>query len=211
MKRVPIAVVVLMVVATAITAFAGGVVVGDRGDPRPRMMDAAMMGSGMAGPGMMGSGMGPGMMGGLAEVDSEAEYLAEMIAHHQEAIEAAGELARSDRPEMRAFGEDIVRSQSAQVEQMTEWLAEWYPEQSLDVDYEPMLRDLTGLSGDRLDRVFLQDMVGHHMMAVMMSMRLLALGPDHDEVADLAETIRDEQHAEIWQMREWLREWFDDA
>ena len=36
-----------------------------------------------------------------------------------------------------------------------------------------MMRDLSGLSGDRLDRTFLEDMIGHHMAAVTMSQRLL--------------------------------------
>lgn len=58
-----------------------------------------------------------GFMGHMshASVDSEHGFLVEMIAHHEEAIDAAGELARSDRPEMRDFGTRIIESQSAQV------------------------------------------------------------------------------------------------
>ena len=52
-------------------------------------------------------------------------------------------------------------------------------------------------------------MVGHHMAAVMMSQQLLVRGvADHDEVEQLARTIRDEQHAEIFQMQQWLGDWF---
>lgn len=36
-----------------------------------------------------------------------------MVAHHQGAVDAAEQLQRSDRPQMRAFGADIVRTQSA--------------------------------------------------------------------------------------------------
>ena len=72
-----------------------------------------------------------------------------------------------------------------------------------------MMRDLGDLSGDELDRAFLEDMVGHHMAAVMMSQQLLAPGvADHPEVEELARTIRDDQHVEIFQMQEWLSEWF---
>lgn len=157
---------------------------------------------------------GPGMMGmmgmmGAPGVDSEPEYLAEMVAHHHEAVVAASELTRSDRADMRAFGESIVMTQSAQIQQMQAWLKEWYPEQAASLDYLPMMRDLSGLSGDRLDRAFLHDMLGHHMVAVMMSQHLLGRGDtDHDEVAQLARTIRDEQHAEIIQMQRWLARWF---
>jgi len=56
---------------------------------------------------------------------------------------------------MREFGEAIMTSQSAQIELMQHWLADWYPSRSGRVDYQPMMRDLTGLWGHRLDRVFL--------------------------------------------------------
>ena len=152
--------------------------------------------------GWMHGGGGGLMMGGVV-VRDEFAYLTHMVAHHQEAVDAARQLARSERPQMRAFGRNIVATQSAQIDQMRAWLATWYPGRSTDVDYRPMMRDLTGLSGDRLDRMFLQDMVVHHMAAVMMSQQLLAHGSaDHPQVEDLARTIRDEQHAEIFQMRD---------
>ena len=145
-----------------------------------------------------------------AAVTTEFDYLAEMVAHHEEAVAAAKQLARSARPQMRAFGRSIVASQTAQIDQMKGWLSEWYAGRSTDVDYQPMMRDLSRLSGDRLDRVFLQDMIPHHMMAVMTSQQLLVRGvADHDEVNALAVSIRDEQHAEIFWMRDRLASWFD--
>ena len=75
-----------------------------------------------------------------------------------------------------------------------------------------LMRDLTGFNGDRLDRAFLQDMIGHHMGAVMMSQQLLIRGvADHEQVEILARTIRDEQRTEILQMQRWLRVWFGDG
>ncbi len=158
--------------------------------------------------GRMGHGAGGGMAGAWS-TDDESGFLREMVAHHREAIEMAGELARSERPAMRALGARIVSSQTAQVEQMETWLDEWYADEPSDTAYEPMMRDLSGLSGDRLDRTFLEDMVGHHMAAVMMSQRLLVHGTaEHDEVADLARTIRTEQVREIRWMSERLSTWF---
>ncbi len=148
------------------------------------------------------------MMGSFAS-SSEPEFLVAMTAHHREAVAAAGELARSERPQMRALGKSIVKSQSAQIEQMTSWLADWYPDRSTRSDYRPMMRDLSDLSGDRLDETFLQDMIGHHMLAVMMSQHRLWQGVEHEDVARLARSIRDDQHAEIIQMQRWLSEWFD--
>jgi uncharacterized protein (DUF305 family) len=154
--------------------------------------------------------MGPADHMSHAWVDSEHAFLTEMIAHHEEAIDAAGELARSQRPEMRAFGVRIIESQSAQVEQMQGWLDEWYADRSHEVDYEPMMRDLAGLSGDELDEAFLSDMIGHHMGAVMMSQQLVVRDlADHPAVERLAVDIRDEQAREITMMRRWLGDWFD--
>jgi uncharacterized protein (DUF305 family) len=155
-------------------------------------------------------GMRGGMYAGMhLVVRSEPGYLVEMIAHHEEAITAARELSRSDRPEMRELGRSIVAGQSAEVEQMRGWLARWYPDYSTTTDYEPMMRDLEGLSGDQLDRVFLEDMIGHHMAAVMMSQQLLARDlAEHPEVAALARSISRSQHREILTTRQWLWEWF---
>ena len=151
-------------------------------------------------------GMGGSMMGSARTTD-EPGYLVEMVAHHREAIAAAGELSRSDRPAMRAFGRRIVADQSAQVELMEGWLAEWYADEP-EAAYEPMMRDLSQLDGAALDRAFLEDMIGHHMAAVMMSRQLLARGlAEHDEVADLARTIRHDQLVEIRWMRSALASW----
>ena len=177
------------------------------GNGMPGGMHGPVPGGMPGGMDKMGGGMGG--MHRTMQVTSEVDYLAEMVLHHEEAIEAARELQRSDRAEMRDFGEAIVSSQSAQVSQMQQWLDEWYPDRGEAPAYDPMMRDLEDLSGDQLDRVFLEDMVGHHMAAVMMSQRLLMQDlAEHDEVADLAEDIRDEQHAEIFQMQQWLREWW---
>jgi len=157
----------------------------------------------------MSAGGGSPMAPMAAMAWSEPAWLAEMIPHHEEAIRAARELSRSPREEMRELGAAIVRSQSAQVAQMRDWLARWWPAQGEDTAYVPMMRDLRGREGDALDRAFLDDMVQHHMMAVMMSQRLRSgPGATHDEVAELARTIVTEQRAEIVTMLEWLADWF---
>jgi uncharacterized protein (DUF305 family) len=142
----------------------------------------------------------------------EAAWLRRMIAHHEEAVSAAGELSRSADPAMRAFGRTVVADQSAQVVLMEGWLARWYPDEPADTAYDPMMRDLSGLTGAALDRAFLEDMIPHHMAAVMMSQHLLMGGGDaHDEVADLAATIRTDQVREIRWMRERLAGSFPDG
>ncbi len=149
----------------------------------------------------------------MTVIDSEYTFLVHMIPHHAEAIATASDLRdRTDREAMRAFAESIIESQTAELEQMSMWLGEWYPGRSHEIDYQRMMRDLDGLSGDALDRAFLEDMIPHHMEAVMMSQQLLARGlAEHEEVARLASSIRTTQRDEIHQMNRWLFEWFGDA
>ena len=162
--------------------------------------------------GAMGGGMGGGMGGPGASmmVNSEFEYLAAMIRHHEEAIASARILQNATaRTEMRDFAAGIIETQGAEVRQMRAWLASWYAGRDTTVSYRPMMRDLSGLTGDALDRAFLQDMIPHHMMAVMMSQQLIARGlAVHQTVVPFATNIRDVQTAEIQTMRRWLVDWF---
>jgi uncharacterized protein (DUF305 family) len=205
----------MFVAALAVTALTAGVATATVASSHPGA-GAGMMGNGPMGPGAMGDGpmsgavMGPmsGMHG--SHVDSEFAYLTQMIPHHEEAVAAAEELlARSDRPEMKEFARSIIATQTAQIDEMKADLARWYPGRDTTADYTPMMRDLSQLAGDELDKAFLQDMIPHHGMAVMMSQQLLARDlAEHQEVTDLATTIRDEQRAEITTMMHWLQSWF---
>jgi uncharacterized protein (DUF305 family) len=152
--------------------------------------------------------MGPGMM--MGGMNSEYEFLAEMIPHHQEAVDTAREVAgRTDRRELREFTEEIARVQSNEIEMMQEWLEEWYPQRSGRADYQPMMRPTRGLSSDRADRAFLEDMIMHHRMAIMMAYRLLRGNySDRPEVQRFAEGIIETQNREIEQMETWLEEWY---
>lgn len=144
--------------------------------------------------------MGPGMMDAMqVDIESELDFLTHMIPHHQEAVATAVYLRdNSERPEMKGFAEEIIETQSAEIAQMKDWLETWYPDEQYSVDYQPMMRNLENLEGNALDRAFLEDMIPHHMTAVMMSQQLLARGlSEHEEVATLATIIRDSQRNEI--------------
>lgn len=164
---------------------------------------------------VLSSGMGPrntgpGMMrSSEVFVDNEYEYLVHMIPHHQEAVDNA-EILRdnTDREEMRDFAERIIQTQTEEIELMQSYLNEWYPNEAHEVAYDPMMGDYENITGEELDEAFLEDMIPHHMEAVMMSQQLLMRGlAEHEEVAVLADNIRDNQLDEIDQMDEWLSEW----
>lgn len=152
------------------------------------------------------------MMGGMNHmmdmmVSSEREFIEGMIPHHQEAVDTAKEvIARGgSTPEIKQLVENIVVAQEKEIAEMKQWYQDWYGVPYADNgEYEPMMRELENLSGADLDRVFLQDMIGHHMGAIMMAQSVQPY-VEHDEIAMLTQAIVTTQSAEIAQMRQMLR------
>jgi uncharacterized protein (DUF305 family) len=57
----------------------------------------------------------------------DQRFIEAMISHHQGAIDMAEmALEMSERKEIRELAETIVAAQSAEIEQMRNWLEEWY-------------------------------------------------------------------------------------
>jgi len=146
----------------------------------------------------------------MRQASNEFEFLRLMIPHHEEAVATAQRVLQySDRPEMQEFAQDIITVQTAEIEQMEAWLDDWYAGQENNLTYSPMMRDLSQLEGDALDQAFLEDMIMHHMGAVMMSQRLVNHGlVEHQAVRPFAQNIANTQRQEIWQMQAWLQDWY---
>jgi uncharacterized protein (DUF305 family) len=139
-------------------------------------------------------------------VTSERAFLEGMIPHHQEAVVTAREvIARgATAPEVTTLVQNIVTAQEAEIAAMKSWYETWYGEPYVDTErYEPMMRDLTNLSGTALDRAFLEDMIMHHMGAIMMA-RSVQPYIEHTEIANLTAAIVATQSEEIAMMREML-------
>lgn len=67
--------------------------------------------------------------------------------------------------------------------------------------------DMTRLqNASDFDRAFIEEMIPHHQMAVMMANMLLA-STDRPEMKKLAEDIITAQTKEINEMREWAKAW----
>jgi len=146
----------------------------------------------------------------MHESASEYEFLVEMIAHHQEAVDSsllAG--ARTQKPELKLFVDTIASDQAREIALMNGWLGSWYPGRALEAAYSSMMRPVDGLSAERADRSYLEDMIMHHRMAVMMADGLLkARFTVRPELADFARGIIKAQNAEIERMEAWLKDWY---
>lgn len=163
-----------------------------------RMPDGTMMGD--AGMGQMDHMM-------AMVVSSEREFIEGMIPHHQEAVDTAKEVIErgGTTPEIRQLVENIVVAQEAEIAEMKQWYQNWYGEVYADNgEYMPMMRDLEKLSGADIDKVFLVDMIAHHMGAIMMAHSVQPY-VEHDEIAELTQAIVSTQSTEIAQMRQMLQ------
>lgn len=139
-------------------------------------------------------------------VTSERSFVENMIPHHQEAVDTAREVLErgGSTEEIQNLMNSIITAQTAEIDLMREWYREWYGETYKDSNvYEPMMRELESLSGATLDRVFLEDMIMHHMGAIMMA-RSVQPYVEHTEIATLTQNIVVTQSAEIAQMRQIL-------
>lgn len=90
------------------------------GDAKPAInMDFPGMRTGMG-------GMDVTKLGSLKANEFDVEFLKQMIPHHEGAIEMAKALKGSDSyAELKELSENIIRSQTAEIEQMQNWLKEW--------------------------------------------------------------------------------------
>lgn len=164
-----------------------------------RMPDGSMMHNTPTNAGM-------GHMMGMT-VTSEKEFITEMIPHHQEAVDTAKIVLErgATTPEIKALVENIITAQEKEIADMKEWYRTWYGgEYTPNGRYEPMMRDLSTISGVALDKAFLGDMIGHHMGALMMAH---SVSPyiTHSEIETLTNNIISSQSAEIIQMRQLLK------
>lgn len=143
------------------------------------------------------------------QVHSELEFLVEMIPHHQEAVDSAKQvMAMTERQEIRDFAKEIIEVQTQEITKMRQWLELWHPDATIEAAYQPMMRDIQGLSPQEADIVFLEDMIEHHLAAVHMAHDVLDKNlTEQPELQALAEEIIRAQNREIELMRNWLEQW----
>ena len=154
----------------------------------------------------------------------DSHFIEQMIPHHEDAIAMAGIAGeKAQHPEIKQLAEDIKRSQTEEIQKMQAWYKNWYgkdvPDGLSDTGHgmgSGMMR--TGMMGGEadmeklkaspaFDKTFIEDMIPHHQMAVMMA-QMLQSSTDRPEMKQLAEDIIIAQTREINSMRGWYRQWY---
>lgn len=151
--------------------------------------------------------------------DYDRYFIANMIAHHQGAVDMANlALKNAKHQEIKDLATAIVSAQTSEISDMKSWQAQWgYPASSsatmmdhsamsMEDSNAGMMNELNGKTGDAFDKAFLAQMIMHHQSAINMA----APGKtnaQHQEVKDLTATIIVAQTKEIQQMKQWQKEW----
>lgn len=209
---------ILIAIIALLVGGIGGYAIADKDKPyNNRGYDKEVSNSVPMGMHRMAAGtlMGNSTGGGMGQmnhmmammVSSEREFIEEMIPHHQEAVDTAKEVIErgGTTSEIKQLVENIVVAQEAEIAEMKLWYDDWYNEPYTDSgEYMPMMRKLENLSGVELDQVFLEDMIWHHMGAIMMA-RSVQPYIEHNEIVELTRAIVSTQSAEIAQMRQMLQ------
>jgi uncharacterized protein (DUF305 family) len=155
----------------------------------------------------------------------DAHFIEQMIPHHEDAITMAKiALTKTQRPEVKKLAMSIIDTQNHEIEQMKKWYTSWFDREIPTGDNVMSQHGMMGNNGMHMgvrgdetdiaaleqatefDMTFVEHMIPHHQMAVMMA-SMLKNSTTRPEMKQLADEIITAQTNEIDQMREWLKEW----
>lgn len=164
------------------------------------------------------------MMGNADSIDQH--FIEQMIPHHEDAVTMANlAFSKAKRNEIKTLATNIADSQTKEIDQMKEWYKNWYgndvPQDEQVMGGHMMEQSNSmhmGMMGDEtdmarlettsdFDKAFIEDMIPHHQMAIMMA-TMLKNGTTRTEMKKLADDIIEAQSAEIEQMRTWYSQWY---
>ena len=169
--------------------------------------------------------------GGAAPFDQQ--FIDMMVPHHQGAVEMARTAQqRGEHAEVKKMAQDIISSQSSEIEKMKSWRKTWFgSDQTPGMDKMPMVEGMSsgGMSGmnhgagatmdmaadvDKLkkapepfDRAFIDAMIPHHQSAIDAASAAESRA-QRPEIKQLARDIVAAQQAEIKQMQDWRKAWY---
>lgn len=154
--------------------------------------------------------------GSMMSQGIDQHFITQMVPHHEGAIAMAKvALERSERSEIRSLAGDIIGAQKKEITDMRAWHDSWFGSFPSNGGMGGM--HMQGMEGDldvlrsvpeaEFDREFIDQMIPHHEMAIMMA-QMLQASTDRAEMKELAENIIASQSQEIATMREWRAEWY---
>jgi uncharacterized protein (DUF305 family) len=177
---------------------------------------------------MHGGGMNHSMAMDLGPSDAnyDLRFIDGMTPHHEGAIEMAKEAQqKSKRPEIKKLADNIIKAQNQEITQMKQWRKGWYANAGdKPMAYDAQMGHMMEMSSDQMkgmmmnmdlgaadkdfDLRFINGMIPHHEGAVTMAQDALKKS-QRPEIKKLAQAIITSQDAEINQMKQWRKSWYN--
>lgn len=188
--------------------------------------EAVSPGMSHGGHGMDHAGMNHAMDLGSADAEYDLRFIDAMIPHHQGAVEMAKAAKQnSKRPEIRTLAEQIIQAQDQEINQMQQWRKAWYPKASSEAvawhssmghsapmtqeqRQSMMMNTHLGTADDKFDLRFINAMIPHHEGAIAMANDATNKA-NRPEIKQLTNEIITSQQAEIDQMKQWRKAWYN--
>jgi uncharacterized protein (DUF305 family) len=154
--------------------------------------------------------------GSMMSQNIDQHFIVQMIPHHEDAIAMARiALERSTRPEILSLARGIIESQERENADMRSWYQTWFgsapPAGGMGIHHMDGMSgntsQLTSVPNAEFDREFIEAMIPHHEMAIMMA-QMLQSATERNEMKTLADNIITSQSREIDMMRSWLTSWY---
>lgn len=163
---------------------------------------------------------------GPADADYDLRFIDGMVPHHEGAVIMAKEvLAKSKRPELKKLANEVIAAQDQEIAQMQQWRKAWYPQagEELMAWHEPMNHMMAmskeqksamrmdvdlGNADQDFDLRFINAMIPHHEGAVVMAKDAIQKSKRSD-ITKLSQGIISSQQAEIEQMKQWRKAWYN--
>ncbi|WP_259727136.1 DUF305 domain-containing protein [Synechococcus sp. CS-1326] len=176
--------------------------------------------------------MGVGRMGTQT---MDQHFIVMMIPHHDGAIAMADlALTRAKRPEIKELAKSIKASQTQENAQMRAWYRQWFSQpvpswgpgtgwgwqgdmggpmgmgggMGMGMGHMGGGMNLSALStAPDFDRAFIEQMIPHHQMGVMMA-SMAQTNSQHPQLRAMQQAMVKAQSREIEQMTQWYRSWY---
>ncbi len=152
----------------------------------------------------------------------DQHFIEQMIPHHDGAIAMANlALEKATRPEIKTLAQAILKAQTAENQEMRAWYQDWF-RKSVPTGTNLGMGGMMSQGGMHMgstqdtdalknaadfDKAFIEQMIPHHQMAIMMA-RMLEAGTNRPEMQQLAKNIIKSQSEEIQQMQGWYTNWY---
>jgi uncharacterized protein (DUF305 family) len=162
---------------------------------------------------------------GPADAGFDLRFIDGMTPHHEGAVVMAKEAQqKSKRPEIKTLAAQIIKAQNTEIAEMKQWRKAWYPkagdplmawssEMGHMMAMQPeqkqsmMMSQSLGAADAEFDLRFINAMLPHHEGALKMAKEAQQKSK-RTEVKQLATNILTSQQAEIQQMKQWRKAWY---